>query len=166
MVTVLDSEDIRKRYKPHKIKIFFAGESIPAGGNFFYKGDSLTDHTKLAFEKAFGRSFDDYEEFLNFFKQMDCYLDDMSLIPVNHMEPQEREKTLKACINSFSRKLDSYSPEIIIIIMKKIKRHVLEAVGRSNLDNVCIHTLTYPCYSMKNRTRYVDDLVKILKHLT
>jgi hypothetical protein len=156
-------EDIRKRYKPDKIRIFFAGESVPAGGNFFYMGDSLTEHTKQAFERAFRRSFDDCEDFLNFFKQMDCYLDDLSLIPVNHMEPKEREKTLKRSINGFSKKLDSYSPEIIIIIMKKIKKHVLEAVGKSGLNNVCIHTLPYPCYSMSNRTRYVDDLVKILK---
>jgi hypothetical protein len=126
-------------------------------------GDSLTEHTKQAFEKAFRRRFHDCEDFLIFFKQMDCYLDDLSLVPVNHMEPQKREKTLKGSVNSFSRKLNSYSPEIIIIIMKKIKKHVLEAVGKSNLDNVCIHTLTYPCYSMRNRTRYVDDLVKILK---
>ena len=159
----MDSEDIRKTYKPNKIKIFFAGESIPAGGNFFYIGDSLTDHTKQAFEIAFRRSFFDYEDFLNFFKQMNCYLDDLSLIPVNHMEPKKREKTLKKSVNSFSKKLDSYSPEIIIIIMKKIKKHVLEAVGKSNIDNVCIHTLTYPGYSMRNRTRYVDDLAKILK---
>ena len=159
----MDSEDIRKTYKPNKIKIFFTGESIPVGGNFFYIGDSLTDHTKQAFEIAFRRSFFDYEDFLNFFKQMNCYLDDLSLIPVNHMESKKREKTLKKSVNSFSKKLDSYSPEIIIIIMKKIKKHVLEAVGKSNLDNVCIHTLTYPCYSMRNRTGYVDDLVKILK---
>jgi hypothetical protein len=37
----MDIEALRLSYKPEHIKILFVGESAPASGKFFYKGNSM-----------------------------------------------------------------------------------------------------------------------------
>jgi len=154
-------EDIRKNYLPDKVKILFVGESAPESGKFFYKGDLATTFTQKAFEKVFNCRFNNHQDFLSFFKGKGCYLDDLSLIPVNNMNRAEREATLESGVDSFSKRLESISPDIIIVIMKKIKKHVSEAIGKSKLDNVCVHSLPFPGYGHQNK--YENGLVEILK---
>ena len=46
-----DREELRRRYQPKEVKVLFIGESPPARGTFFYKGDSpLFTHTQSMFE--------------------------------------------------------------------------------------------------------------------
>ena len=80
-------EVIRRKYKPAKIKILFIGESPPAGGTFFYDGNSnLAKYTKSAFENCFGTSISQMPEFLRFFKEQGCFLDDLCLYPINNIK--------------------------------------------------------------------------------
>ena len=78
----MDTEELRKSYKPDKVKILFVGESPPAGGTFFYNANSnLYRNTKKAFEIALEKEWS--YDFLSDFKKMGCYLVDLCLIPVN-----------------------------------------------------------------------------------
>jgi len=65
-----DLEELRNKYRPEKIEVLLVGESLPKN-NFFYSdnGSRLGKATKKAFENAFQRSFKDYREFLEFFRE-------------------------------------------------------------------------------------------------
>ena len=77
-----DLEEIRDKYRPKTISILFIGESPPAGGTFFYLANSnLFRYTYEAFRLEFKQMIGDEIEFLNFFKQNGCFLDDLCLEP-------------------------------------------------------------------------------------
>ncbi len=159
---MVDTEDIRRKYLPEKIKTLFVGESALANGKFFYKGDTATAYTQKAFEKAYNRKFEDYKDFLSFFQAEGFYLDDLSLLPVDNLKKEsERIAVLKTSITDLSKRLNKLSPDIIIIVLKTIKEYVFEAIGKSKLENVCIHVIPFPGQGHQNE--YVDRLVKILK---
>jgi hypothetical protein len=70
--------------------VLFLGESPPAGGTFFYYANSkLYDATREAFEAGIPalRRTDD---FLDAFKRLGCYLEDLSPVPVNHLDLKDR----------------------------------------------------------------------------
>lgn len=80
-------EVIRRKFKPAKIRILFIGESPPASGTFFYDGNSnLAKYTQHAFENCFGTSVSQMSEFLRFFKEQGCFLDDLCLYPINDIK--------------------------------------------------------------------------------
>lgn len=89
-------EELRRRYRPHPIKILFVGESPPARGTFFYKGDSgLARYTKLSFQQVYSLPDLAMADFLHGFKAAGCYLDDLCLEPVNRMKASDRRATWK-----------------------------------------------------------------------
>lgn len=157
-----DTEKIRRAYLPGKVKILFIGESAPDSGGFFYKGDALARNTQVAFERALNRKFTDSMEFLRFFMKTGCYFDDLSPVPVNKMPPDQRDAALKAGVHALSKRIDKYSPEKIIVVMKKIKGYVFEALGKSKLDDVSIHVLNYPGYSKRNIKKYINQLTRLV----
>ena len=77
-------EILRSRYRPAAIKVLFVGESPPAGGTFFYLGNSiLARHTQRAFQEVYRAKFTGPCEFLTAFAGLGCFLDDLCLSPVN-----------------------------------------------------------------------------------
>ncbi len=154
-------EKIRRSYLPDKVTILFVGESAPASGNFFYIGDSLTKYTQRAFENALGLEFYDHIDFLYWFRKMECYLDDLSHIPVNQMERLERENVLIDSIDSFSDRLTVYSPIIVIGILMKIQSYIIEAMERAEMQDVEYHFLPFPGFG--NQNRYVAELTELLR---
>ena len=160
-----DNELIRDLYRPAIIKLLFVGESAPVSGNFFYKGDSLTSHVQMAFEKAFKVEFDGHRPFLQCFKALGCYLDDLSHVPVNGLPDPEREEVLKESVPEFSDRLNLFNPKAIIVSPMKIKKYIEEAKKAISLERVETWFLPYPSYNEKNRSRFVDGLLKALIHL-
>ncbi len=83
---------LRRQYKPEDARVLFVGESPPTGGTFFYEGNSVLYYaTEEAFLKALpeikGKSF------LDSFKELGCYLDDLGLEPVNRLpDPDKRRE--------------------------------------------------------------------------
>ena len=74
------TEELRQRFRPAQVRLLLIGESPPVGGSFFYMGNSnLYRHTAEAFSLAYSRSFSSPQEFLDFFRGLGCYLDDLCL---------------------------------------------------------------------------------------
>jgi hypothetical protein len=157
----MDTEALRESYKPFQIKLLFVGESPPASGKFFYHKGAMTTFTSRAFEKVFNRVFSDTHSFLNFFRLSGCYLEDMCLEPVDKMTPKERTMMLKDSIEYFSSRLKEYSPEAIVIVLKRIESHVKEALKKAKIS--CpIYTLPFPGFG--HQKNYIKELCKILQN--
>jgi hypothetical protein len=159
----MDTEALRESYKPIQTKLLFVGESPPASGKFFYHKGSMTTFTSRAFEKVFDRVFSDTSSFLKFFQHSGCYLEDICLEPVDKMTQKERTMMLKNFIEYFSSRLKEYSPEAIVIVLKRIESYVKEALRKAEI-NCPIYTLPFPGFGHQNN--YINELCKILeKHL-
>jgi len=156
-----ETEKIRRSYFPEKVKILFVGESPPASGRFFYKGDASTTYTKKAFENALGVEYIDHIDFLTSFREMGCYLDDLSHKPVNEMSHTDRAIFLRNSIDSFSNRLTIYSPRIVIGILIKIERYIIEAMERADMQDVECHFLPFPGFG--NQNTYVSQLTELLR---
>ncbi len=80
----MNSEDVRARYRPRDVDVLFIGEPPPAGGTFFYAGNSSRYY---ATEEAFRRGVPELlsGDFLDDFRALGCFLDDLCLRPANHL---------------------------------------------------------------------------------
>jgi len=156
----MDNEKIRESYRPRKVKILFVGESAPASGDFFYVRSNMTAHTKRAFEIAYERAFDNQTDFLNFFKEQGCYLDDLSHEPVDCFESKRRMQILQECVPSFSQRIFEMNPDVVLIALKRIEKYVREAISYSGKDFECF---VLPFAGMSHQNKYVDELTEILR---
>jgi len=150
-------EELRSSYRPDHITTLFIGESAPRSGKFFY-----TQNTNLyrAMQSAFGWNTD----FLPEFKARRFYLDDLSLIPVNGMEPKERRKQLEASVASLSHRLIEYKPRSIVILLRSIDSLVRQATQQAALA-VPMYTTTYPGRFVKSRERFHNEMAVIIPKL-
>jgi hypothetical protein len=130
-------EMTRESFKPDKIKLLFIGESAPAGGNFFYYGNSnMTAFMKRAFEEAFGPM----DNFLYGFKSMGCYLDDLVLVPVNGLARAERTRHCVSSKDDLSRRIRANRPDVVVCLMKGIGHIVSDAARTAGVERFyCTH---------------------------
>jgi hypothetical protein len=142
----MDIEALRRSYRPGKVRLLLVGESAPASGNHFYRGDDLTTATSSAFAKAYGRTFANHTEFLERFKTLGCYLDDLCPTSVNDMPVKEREWIAKASVPSFSLRLREMAPEVVVSVLRRITPYVHDAVTRAGGRRPSFDTLPYPTY--------------------
>jgi hypothetical protein len=155
-------EAVRDRFKPEPIRVLFVGESPPAGDTFFYSANSnLHRYTEEAFTAAFGRQFGPGEEFLKFFAELGCYLDDLCAAPVNHLDKGERELQRTAGITSLSTRLRTTSPQAVVVVMKAIEPHVQQAAKQAELGRIPFFALPFPAQG--NQRKYVAELVETLR---
>jgi hypothetical protein len=85
------AERTRRDYKPDDIRVFI-GESPPVGGDFFYYANSACDYaTREAFQAAIP-ALRKRDDFLSVFCALGCYLEDLSPVPVNHLDLSDREQ--------------------------------------------------------------------------
>ncbi len=157
----MDTERIRKLFKPDKIKLLLVGESPPASGQFFYVQSLMTKYTSRAFEKVFRISFNDTMSFLIFFQNQECYLEDLTTTPVNKMPKVEREKLLEQGIIRLSKKLIDFDPEAIVIVLKKIERYVKNAIGIAGL-RCPVYSLPFPGNGHQNK--FIKELSSVLEN--
>jgi hypothetical protein len=157
-------EELRRQYRPYPIRVLFVGESPPARGTFFYKGDSaLARYTKLSFERSYSLPDLAMADFLHGFKSAGCYLDDLCLDPVNRMTPPHRRAAWKKAVEPFAHRLADDSPQIIVPILRSIESSVRQAAERAGLLDRVRGALSYP--GMGNHWRYVADLSRLLIEL-
>jgi hypothetical protein len=156
----MSNEEIRDSHRPDKVKLLFVGESPPASGKFFYRGGAMTAFTMKAFMTAYDISFADQKEFLHAFKAFGCFLDDLSLRPVNRLKGREREQALQDSVESLSDRIRSSEPVVVIAVFRKIEEYVRQAVDESGVPaTLCV--LPSPGYGHQNK--YVQGLVEILR---
>jgi hypothetical protein len=130
-------ESLRESYKPEKIKILFVGESAPAGGAFFFDGNPhvFTTSIRKTFEIALNVTLRDNKEFINYFKDKQCYLDDLSHEPVNHLPRAKRAMMLCESVEPLSKRLKEMNPDVVIIVMLDIQEYVYKAVELSGVTS-------------------------------
>lgn len=159
------NEALRQRFRPHRIRLLLIGESAPAGGTFFYRGNSrLFEATQEAFTSVVGRAFVNPGAFLDFFQSVGFYLDDLCLIPINGLDDFQREAERLAAVSPLAARVRSAEPESIVVVMKAIQTHVARAVNEAGLTSVPLAALPFPGRP-QHRVTYVANLSRILEPL-
>lgn len=148
-------ENVRSSYRPARITTLFVGESAPHGGTFFYNQDSGLFREM---RKAFGGS----EIFLEDFKRSGFYLDDLVLEPVNHLQRKDRLSLCRNSVAAFAKRLKSYNPRAVVILLKSIKPMVLHAMREARLPYEPFCT-PYP--GMGNQPRFHQAMLAIIPNL-
>jgi len=160
------AQQTRQQYKPRKVEVLFVGESPPAGGTFFYYANSnLFKCIHLAFSQVYNNRMGNRLKFLQSFSNLNCYLDDLCLKPINNLTDDERLTLRKNGIIPLGKRLEKMKPRAVIIVMRSIESEVLEAIQRAQLSSVVVKTTTFPAFSGKNKTRCFSDAVDVINEL-
>lgn len=160
-------EDLRNRYRPTGTSLLFIGESPPAGLTFFYCGNTrLFKHTHEAFRVAFPRDCPQQPtEFLCWFQGLGCYLEDLSIEPINNLSDPYRERARIEAIGDLSRRLAEHAGPCrrIIIVMKAIVPHVFQAIQSSDprLSDTTVDSLPFPAQG--HQRLYKEALARCLR---
>jgi len=104
------------------------------------------------------------DEFLSEFKAKGFYFDDLSLVPVNGMEPKERRKQCEAGVASLATRLKGYKPAAIVIIGRSVAKLIRKAVKEAGLD-LPIHATTYPGRFQELKERFKSEMTSIIPQL-
>ncbi len=162
-------EQIRLKFLPSEVNVLFIGESPPAGGTFFYLGKSiLFNTTKVVFEEFYNKDFSNPLDFLDFFKNLGCFLDDLCHSPVNHIKDLTvRNKPRYKSIKGLANRLKCYNPKRIISIMKNpyFNMCIDKAINLADIDiNIKFNPLPFPRYN-RDIIRYKLGLKKYIRKL-
>lgn len=166
---ISDLRDIKRReFKPPEINVLFACESLPHDkDNFFYdKHSVLFDNTLKSFQKVFPKVTQ--ANFLEHFKKLGFYLDDLCEEPVNQLK-KGKDKKKRICLRKlyetdFAKRVKIYDPKFVIITPNAIKENIVNVLSLAGLD-VTYRDLPFPAGSEKNVDNYIDGLVNVLKEL-
>lgn len=159
-------ETLRRRYRPNDLRILFIGESRPACGTFFFAADSnLFLSTEAAFRRVYGECFQPGIHFLNFFRSVGCYLEDLCLEPVNNLASTARRAAHRVAINHLANRLDGHHPHTIIVVgrSRSLCRSVGMALTEAGLQDVLRFELPFP--AMSHQTRYISELSALIGDL-
>ena len=155
-----ERETLRRSYRPDKVKVLLIGESPPASGDFFYRKSAMTIHTWHAFENVYGVKFGNNVDFLSFFRARGCYLDDLSLTPVNAMPKRERTQKLRESVHLLYPRILEVEPDIVVAVLLKIEPYVREAVALTGRD-FRFDALPFP--GDGHQSKYIERLSAILR---
>jgi hypothetical protein len=157
-----EREALRRRFLPERVRLLFVGESPPAGGAFFYAGDSgLFRATRDAFREAF-HGFDDGQSFLERFANVGCYLYDLCDEPVNRLT-NGRRAAHRAGEAQLTQTFVALRPQVIVVLLKSIAASVNRSVDAAGLAHVERHVLTYPSRWHQHRIVYRAELTALLR---
>lgn len=156
-------EGLRQSFKPSRVRTLLIGESPPAGGTFFYCGNShLYFNTKRAFEAVNCREYRSTSEFLTDFMDKGFYLDDLCREPVNNVLPNERRKARIAGVLPLSVRIETYNPDLVVCVMRSIARDVEEAALIACIERENIVILPFPAQG--HHREFVEGLVKVIRN--
>jgi hypothetical protein len=154
------AERIRRKFLPNEIRALFVGES-PAGGIFFYRANSkLYSATREAFEAAIP-ALRKEPDFLGAFKRLGCYLEDLSPVPVNHLDfgDRERRRERRALrrhgIEPLAGRIRPWAPRVVAIVVKDIVPDARKALALADKAGTERVDLPFPA---RHSDRYVQEL--------
>ncbi len=161
---VSSQERLRRRYRPDDMVVLLVGESAPAGGTFFYQGDStLFTATREAFERAFG-SMPVGEGFLGRFREMGFWLYDLADEPVNRRPGRPRKYTVSQGVTRLSRLVEDADPDFVIAVKTSLEGPVRRAASLAGFPAHRLLILPFPLYQW--REEYVRELARFLNRKT
>jgi hypothetical protein len=130
-VTDAEIEAIRQRFRPARITTLFLGESRPASGRFFYRGNSgMTRHMRHALMPEAASD----DAFLAGFKARGFFLDDLVLSPIDKMRRAERRARWRAALPAFLARLAEYQPGAVVVVllgMQPLLSRAIRAAGHT-----------------------------------
>ncbi len=140
----------------------FIGESPPSGGKFFYDANSILYHaTQEAFLSAMP-ALAARPRFLDVFRDLGCYLDDLSLRPIDKLPKAEKLRARDAATPALARRLGRLSrPQQVVVVVKGIRPQVSSALERAGLRGVPCEALPFP--AQWHRGDYVSELARLVK---
>jgi len=153
---MLDRERLRQSWRPTQITTLFVGESPPNNGAFFYRGDTAL---KRYMAEAFGVGS---SEFLDHFKASGCYLDDLVLLPVDHLSLRERKARCAAMVLDLAGRIQLVRPLAIVSLMKSVAPYVNAAMQQAG-STVPHFTVPFPGQSWQRR--FLEEMRRILPQL-
>jgi len=165
--TQAETEALRRQFLPSRVGVLLVGESPPAGGTFFYRANSILYE---ATRDAFYAAVPDLVRrggFLDRFRDLGCYLDDLCLVPVNHLKlnnPLAKKKRLRLREEGeapLAARMRQYSPNAIVITVIGIAENVGRAAINAGLDELPRPALPFPGRT-EHRERYVAELGDLL----
>ncbi len=154
-------EGLRRRFRPKKLRILFVGESPPASGRFFYRGDSGLYRAVREVFQAVDPAIRD-EEFLYTFQNCGCYLIDLCGDPVDQADPQTRRA---ACLQGeplLSRRIKRLQPEMIVSLVRSIRKHVDRAAANAGWRGHILD-VPYPGRWVRHRQIFTAKLLPYVK---
>lgn len=152
----------RRRYKPDDVRVVFIGESPPAGGTFFYYANAKLHHaTRAAFTTAIP-ALRRENDFLDAFKRLGCYLEDLAHEPVNHLPLRHpaRLAARREGIAPLARRIKPLQPRVVVVVMKDIVSDVVEALELAGLGHVPRERLPFPA---RHYSQYVEQLTEVVR---
>jgi hypothetical protein len=162
----MNSEDLRARYRPDDIDVLFIGESPPAGGTFFYAANS---NLYYATGEAFRRGVPELlsGDFLDDFRALGCFLDDLCLRPVNHLRgtpelEQRRVDERSRGEKPLADRIRSANPQAVAVVMKGIIDNVRSALADAGAGSVPMQACAFPGRP-KHTASYIRDLAVYLR---
>src|SRR4051794_40024515 len=154
-------ERTRHDHMPDELRVLFIGESPPAGGTFFYDANSiLFTATQDAFLKAMP-SLAQEKDFLRAFQRMGCYLEDLSLDPIDKLPDKVKRQARKAAVPGLARRLRGMTPTAVVIVVKGIRPQVEQALTKRGIVDVPVDALRFP--GQWWRDDYIGELTELVK---
>jgi hypothetical protein len=150
-------EAIRADFLPERVTTLFVGESAPFSGDFFYVGNThMVQHMRSAVERSLGKGSGD---FLERFKALGWYLDDLVLEPVNHLSKSERLAKCREAQQSLADRIAKYRPQAIVSLLLFIKPFVDGAAIEAN-SAASRYAVRFP--GMGQQKRFIDEMANLV----
>ncbi|MCC5786886.1 MAG: hypothetical protein JJU33_09315 [Phycisphaerales bacterium] len=160
----MNTEELRARYRPHRIRVLLVGESPPAGGTFFYAANSnLYRHTREAFESVFDRAWPDEESFFDFLREYGFFLEDLCLEPVNGMTSSERRRARTLGEPALANRIATLRPKAIAVTPKAIAQNVTRSLAAAGIE---VEPSMLPFPAMGWQSAYVTAMANFLRSVT
>jgi hypothetical protein len=156
---MIAQETERLKFRPAQITTLFVGESAPVSGDFFYYGNNaMLTHMRTATE----RSLQPTGDFLEVFKGYGWYLDDVVLVPVNHLDGLQRKDALHNAIDGLATRIRDYKPIAIVSMLLSITRYV-EAARTLAKSDAALYEVPFP--GMGQQRRFHQAMDKLIPNL-
>jgi hypothetical protein len=155
------AERLRRAYRPARVRLLFIGESPPASGRFFYRGDSGLYRAMRDAFRTVDPSIPE-EDFLRAFQAWGCYLVDLCREPVDRLDVQSRRAACKAGEASLVRAMVRLRPDGIATLVRSIEGNVARAALRAHWQGPVLH-LPYPGRWYRNRDVFIKMVCPALE---
>jgi hypothetical protein len=158
-----ENEELRLRFRPERVRLLLVGESPPASGRFFYRGDSgLYRAMRDLFHKA-DPSIED-EDFLSRFQGLGCYLVDLCGVPVDRLGAKPRRELCRSSEEPLGDAIGLLRPERIVSLVRSIECNVVRAASRAGWEGAIV-SAPYPGRWVRHRERFVEVLQPVVAGL-
>ena len=150
---IKEYEDLRKKYRPEKIRILLIGESPPDRGggelSFFYS-TVLSSHDNLfkgVAEAIYGEEAEIHDHdkvtILKWLKRDGYWLIDLCPSPINKLQDKEKQAEIAKNRDILIEKVKELKPSVGVIICKaNIYREVAESIRRAGIN--VLHNVPIP----------------------